>query len=137
MSLEAFASRLDTERIGVMGESIFIHYMPTDAVGILLRDGFGGLEIDHALPGYYKGSFMLIARDKTFISARDKLQDAIDALTMNDETIVAKPKVGNLPGNPEVRVNYIRPRHKPFGYPMSVGSNIEFVCNMDVCFVSA
>lgn len=123
MKLEPMAERLESEGLGSQGDDIFINFMPAEKTGLLLRYPFGGVMIDHDLPGYRKGSFQLIARGKDYETALELINQAIAALEMEEADLTG------------LRVKYMRPRHDPFTFPTSVGNNVEFLVNIDVCYV--
>ena len=124
MKLESIASLLQTASLGVMGESIFINAMPAAPVkGILLIDPFGGTPIDHELPGYRRGSFVMVVRSRDYQEAETLINAAIVALTIQDQA---------LPG---MTVKTMRARHDPFPFPVSPGNYVEFTVNIDCRYV--
>ena len=125
MKLESFAEKMQTAAVGTQGQSIFINHMPADRVGVLLRDPFGGMRLDHELPGFRKGSFQLVVRDKTMAAAKATMSAAIAA--------IATELKQDYPLS--VRVKYVRQRHDPIAYPLSAGNLTELLVNIDVCGV--
>lgn len=123
MNLEAIAARLEAQSLGVRGTSIYIHFMPADATGILLRDPTSGTKIDYELPGYRKTSFQLIVRNKAFVEGKTLINAAAAALTLGEALL------------PNMAIKYMRPTHEPISFPLSAGNNNEFVVNIDACYV--
>lgn len=123
MNLEAIAERLEQLGVGQRGESIFVDHIPTKARGILLRE-FDTTDIDHYLPNYRKSPFQVISRDSSRVAAKQKIDQAISALIISQETALTG-----------ILVKQMLPRHEPFSYPTSAGNNIEFVVNMDAWYV--
>jgi hypothetical protein len=125
MKLTSFTEKMQTAGVGQQGASIFINHMPVDMLGVLLRDPFGGLRLDHELPGFRKGSFQLIVRDKTMAAAQAKMTAAIAAIATELEQ--------DYPQG--VKVKYVRQRHDPIAFPVTAGNLQELLVNIDVCGV--
>lgn len=123
MNLEGIVDILESAGVATAGETMFINFMPTDKMGILLRDPFGGTKIDYELPGFTSTSFMLVVRHKSYAVGEALIKDAMAALTMEGKT------AGGM------RINYMRPRTTPLKYQPSIANNIEMITNFDVCYV--
>lgn len=126
MNLAGMAEILENAGVGVRGRTIFVNNMPADApTAVLLRPSFGGTPIDHELPGFVKGSFMLIVRAKRYEEGETLMKAAMTALTRQDEFTDAG-----------MRVNYLRPQHEPLVYAPSRGGLVEFTTDIDACYVA-
>lgn len=124
MRLDAVAQHLEEEGVGIVGKTIFINFIPADLEGILLRDNFGGMRYDHELPGYFKGSFMLISRARGYEKSKALSDAAIEAL-----------KAATNKEVDTVTFRYMRPRSKPFAYAPSPGQNNEFHTTVDTLYI--
>lgn len=131
MKLEAIATKLAGEGLGlVQAQNLFVHHMPADTTpGVMLRFYFGGTDIDPELPGYRKTSFQMIVRDSDYARGM-ALANSISTALNSDTTASAF----TIPGI--TQVNYIRPRSEPFVYPLSAGSQWEFLVTFDACYVA-
>jgi hypothetical protein len=124
MNLESVAEMLEDAEVGIQGTDIFVEFIPAScSQGILLRQPFGGTQIDYDLPGYRKTSFMLIARAKTYSAGKTLIDNAVAALTVDNEEVT------------NMHINYMRPQTDPFFYAPSAGGNVEFVVHIDACYV--
>lgn len=130
MKLEAVADKLVSAGLGlVVGKNLFVHHIPADATpGVMLRFYFGGTDIDPELPGYRKTSFQMIVRDSNYARGMN-LAKSISTVLNSDTT----PAALSIPGI--TQVNYIRPRSEPFVYPLSAGSQWEFLVTFNACYV--
>lgn len=125
MKLEAIAQRLQTTGVGTQGKDIHIGHMPAERDGILLRQPFGGSDIDHELPGWRQTSFQLVVRGKSFKDTQALIKNAVVQLTMLESPCST------------IYVRYMRPKHDPLSYPLSAGGRFEFVVNMEVCYIDS
>jgi len=124
MNLESIAERIEAQSVATRGRDLFLNLMPGEIpVGLLLKEPFGGTEIDHELPGYRKASFQIISRSEDYAEAKELIEQAVEALTMVDTALT------------DMQVHYMRPRHEPFTFPLTVGNRLEFLVNMDLCYV--
>lgn len=124
MNLELIVTHLEEEGVAIAGKSVFVNFIPDGMSGLLLRDQFGGVPIDHELPGYNKGSFMLISRAPGYAQSRVLMDAAIVAL----KTLAGKEIDG-------VVFKFARARATPFAFAPSPGQQNEFHTTVDVNFV--
>jgi len=126
MSMEAIGKYLETQRLGRLGESIFINEMPeTCTHGLLLRDRFSGTPIDHYLPQYRETGYRLAARSVDYAKGKELAWRALEALTIHAETQMG-----------DVLVKQLLPKNEPRAYRRSVGGLWEFEVDLDVTLVS-
>lgn len=105
-------------------KTIFVNFMPaTVKKGILVRQDYLGIQVDHELPGYFQTLFQIIVRTPGYAEGEALANSVFDAL--NRERVV----IGSM------QVKYIRPSQKPIVYPASNGDLIEFLINIDACYV--
>jgi hypothetical protein len=123
MILETVAQILADNDCGQLRKSIFVEFMPTKHKGILLIGSTAGGQIDEELPGYYRGSFQLIVREKDHVKGKELALKAIKALSIQNQ------QVG------EVKLNYVRARHLPVFYKRSEGGSLEWSVNFDTNYV--
>jgi hypothetical protein len=126
MNLAAIAERLELQGQGTRGQDIFTNHQPVTKMGILLRQPFGGSMLDHELPGIRHTSFQLVVRDTTRQAALTRMNAAIAAIATELEL--------DFTG---MHVKYIRQRHEPLEFPVSVGNLVELLVNMDTCYIIA
>lgn len=124
MDLEPIAALLEQTQCGVQAKTIFINEMKVGDAGILLKASYKGVAINPELPGFFKGEFALVARGVTYAATRALIKKAMSALTIEQETQVG-----------EWLVKYCRPRTLPISYPIPASGLVEFVTNIDCCFV--
>ncbi|WP_151708806.1 minor capsid protein [Acinetobacter brisouii] len=121
MNLLDFAKRLQDQKVGVMGKTLFINMLPIEVgLGVLLRNSLEGTAIDYELPNYSKGAFQIIVRAPSYPAGEALINQVTAALTINSE-----PVGGYF-------VNYARPRTEPVVFPLSVGNLLEFSVYVDV-----
>jgi hypothetical protein len=125
MHLEPIAALLEQEGIGTRAKTIFINTMRLEDTGILLKPDYRGTAIDPELPGYFKGSFALVVRAKSYSAGAALIKRAMDALWIEGETTLAD---GML-------VKWCRARTLPINYPVPASGVTEFVANIDCCYV--
>jgi hypothetical protein len=126
MNFDPIIEILDSSGEVESEKSLFINFVPGGLEGILLRDYFGGTPVDHELPGFIRGSFMLIARGVDYVATKERLEKCIEALKAAGD---AQETWGG------VRLNYLRPRTLPFSYAPSAGEFHEITVTMDACYV--
>lgn len=125
MSLTKIAEILEDAGVGTRGREIFVNFLPAPSrEGILLRDPFGGMTIDHELPGFRQTDFMLISRANGYQASMELMTKAIDALG-------ALKKVERH----GLYIHYMRARHEPFAYAPSPSGLVEMIVNIDSCWV--
>lgn len=124
MNLLPIANRLETEGLGTQGTSIFINFMPIECQkGLLLRTPLTGTEIDHELPGYYKGYIIVVARAPEYVAALTLMQETMKALTIYEEQ------------QDDIYLKYIRPHTLPISFPVSAGQFYEVQCRFELVYV--
>jgi hypothetical protein len=125
MNMLALAQLLANAGLGAFGESVFVGQMPSSAArAVMIRAPLKGVPVNHYLPGFYHGSFQLIARASTYDDGSALISQAIAALRIPAETMVGTMKV-----------NYCRPMTLPVAFPLSTANLIEFSTNFEICFV--
>ena len=88
MNLLQLADELETAGVGIKGETIFIHNMPsTCKTGVMLRGKFTGTKIDHELPGFYKTDVSLIVRTGNYATGEALMNEAVAALTLAEKDL--------------------------------------------------
>lgn len=124
MNLEGVAEIIENAGVGQAGTTLFINFMPADAMGILLRDPFGSTKIDYELPGMRQTAYMLVVRHKSYEVAKQLMADAVAAVTFDKEVVAGG-----------MAIKYMRPRHEPLVYQPSPANNIEMITNIDCAYV--
>lgn len=121
MNLLPLVERLQDQKVGAMGKTLFINMLPIDTpLAVLLRNSLTGTEIDYELPGYSKTQFQAIVRAPSYPQGESLMKKLTTALTFLDIT------VGNY------YFNYCRPRTEPVVFPLSEGNLLEFSVYFDV-----
>lgn len=121
MNLLPFAEHLQAKKVGVMGKTLFINMLPIDtSIGILLRNGLTGTDIDYELRGYIKTQFQVIVRAPSYPAGEALMEKLTAELTVNES------KIGSY------FFNYCRPRTEPVVFPLSEGNLLEFSVYFDV-----
>lgn len=124
MNLEPFASHLESQGIGVVGDNIFYYEMPAVVeTGILLRESQAGTLIDPELPGYRKTYFRAVVRDGSYSAGLALSEQVLEALT------IANVSLSNL------SVKFVRPLNEPIVFPRSEGDAVEFSINFEAVYV--
>jgi hypothetical protein len=126
MHLEPIAALLEQSNCGVRGKTIFINEMRVEDSGLLLKASYKGTRIDPELPGYYKGTFALVARAKGYATAKALMDAAMAVMVIEQETDVG-----------ELFVKYLRAQTLPISYPVPASGMTEFVANIDCAYVVA
>jgi len=125
MKLESVAEFLEDEGFGRRGTDIFAYHMPEEATtGILLLNPLSGTQIQHDLPGYRKGMFMVVVRAADYQTGFALCSEISALLNMAETDKLA-----------DVLVKYIRPQHDPVVYPNSTGDNLEFAVAFETAYV--
>lgn len=122
-NLDKIAELLEEASLGRRGESIFIYRMPAEAIGFLLREGHSGDLIDHELPGYRKGDFMLTYRSNDAKAGQAQMKSAMSVLTFQDVEY------------DEIMYYYCRPEREPMVYPLSLGNMVEQMVMFNVRYI--
>lgn len=126
MNLLSIAERMEGLSLGlVRAQNVFVHSMPAEVTkGVMVRENFGGTEINNEMLGYVKAEFQLIVRDSNYLAA-DTLVKAISA--------AMRQEGGTLPGMRQL--NYLRPVMEPYIYPLTVGGLWEAYVKWEACYV--
>ena len=107
------------------GKTLFVNQMPVDIpFGLMLKESFGGTQIDGELIGRRRGKFQVVARSKDYAAGEAIVIKAMNALSIV-ETL--------LPGN-AVFIRNMRPLTKPVAYMLTAGNNFEFSVNMSAIY---
>lgn len=126
MELMPFMKLLEKNKVAKIDKSLFMYSLPGAAQnGILLREELTGTVIDYELPGYYRTSFQIVVRDIEYDSAKVKMKQVIDNLTLVEVPLDM------------MWIKFCRPRTTPGAYQQTPGSQVEFSVYMDLCFCEA
>lgn len=124
MNVMPLLDRLEAAAIGVKGTSLFVNMMPTECeLGVLLKLPLTGTKINYELPGYFKTSLQVVARSHDYAQGLDLVKRAVAALLITTDTVVGA-----------MTIRFLRPKHQPVAYPLSLGNFIEFNVSMEVCY---
>lgn len=124
MKLEPVAEYLEVQNLGIRGQTLFVNQLPADLEpAVLLRDPFGGAEIQHELPGYRRASFQVIVRAKDYLEGQSLALSIAAALTLENASMTG------------LSIQFMRPRHDPFTFAPSPGNALEWVVNIDAAYV--
>lgn len=113
---------LDTVSSLKSGTSLFINNMPIGKTGVLLKEGYGGIEIDGYIPDLRRGRFTVAVRDTTYPKAKALAEEVMGVLTMKEQTLTG------------MHVKTCRPLTEPISYQNSVGDMYEFSINFSVVY---
>lgn len=123
MNLNPIVSKLEADGVGTAGKSIFINFMPFEVkTGLLLRSPLSGMDIDHELPGYFKGEFIVVARSPDYIKALELMREVMLSLTVYNQDIDT------------ISVKYMRPNTLPVSFPVSDGQFYEVQVRFDIAY---
>lgn len=123
MNLLPLAQKMETDGLGVLGETIFINMIPAECHrGILLRNPLRGTAINYELPGYYKAKFQLIARAQDYTQGDTLINAAFVSLTLSNVTLGP------------MALQFMRPITKPVVFPLSKGNLLEFAADFETVF---
>jgi hypothetical protein len=125
MHLEPIAALLEQQGVGVRAKTIFINAMRVEDTGILLKPDYKGTRIDPELPGYFKGAFALVVRAKTYAEGAALIKRAMAVLWIERETELDEG----------MTVKWCRAQTLPINYPVPASGVVEFVANIDCCYV--
>ncbi|MCP1540060.1 minor capsid protein [Methylorubrum extorquens] len=130
MRLDLLADFLELRGIGTPGIDIFEDQMPADCrTGVLLKLPLQGIDIDHELPGYFRGKVQAIVRAQKAEDGDRLAKRVMDALTLYRHGLVDKE------GREVLFINHMRPKTLPIIYPRSEGNGKEWSINMDASYV--
>lgn len=122
--LETVAQALQDAGVGVKGSDIFIHALPQGVnEGIMILMPLAGVEINHELPNYFVGRFMVVVRHSKTKHANDLGLQVSQALTKKATTLG------------DFKVNYIRPDRWPVAYPIGESGQLEVSVTFDFSIV--
>jgi len=124
MKLESIGEFLADELALVVGQTLWIHFMPADVrQGVMLREPLGGSRIDPELPGWRKTEFQVIVRDSDYARGRAL------ALEISGALLNTGPELTDM------TVRHLYPRADPYGYPLSIAALWEFQVVYDICYI--
>lgn len=124
--LELLAEFISSYGFGAVGQQVFVDFAPIEKPGLLLKSNLAGDPIDQYLPGFVRGSFMLVSRAPDYASAKDLIERAVAAL---EEGTKHQVTLGSTV------FRSVRARTKPFTFPPAQGSFREFAVTLDVVYV--
>lgn len=105
-------------------KNIFVNHMPAPVrSGILIRQDYEGVPVDHELPNHFKAAFQIVVRNPDYVSGYTLAENVSTTLSTERVTI------GSM------QVHYIRPETRPIVFPASEGDYLEFSVYFDVCYL--
>lgn len=104
------------------GTNLFINNLPTGTTGVLLKEGYGGIEIDGYIPDLRRGRFMVAVRDVSYQKAKAICEEITGVLTMKEVSLTG------------MNVKTCRPLTEPISYRNSTGDMYEFSINFSVVY---
>lgn len=114
------------------GSNLFLDRIPDNcAEGVLIRLPLAGIQINHYLPGYYKGSYLQIIVRSPYNASGMVIANAVSNLLTIYNTTYTDPNTNAF----LMQVNHIFPKHLPIVFPRSPGNLIEFSINFDTNYV--
>lgn len=126
MNVMPLVNRLETLKIGVKGDTLFVNMLPAEArKAILVRSPLSGTPINYELPGYYKATFSVIVRTPAaeYESGVALMKAVTDALSIDNLQVENQ------------FFNFVRPRTQPVTFPLSKGNLLEISAQFDANFV--
>lgn len=100
------------------GVTLFINQMPLETrLGLLLKEGFAGTEIDGEIPSLRRARFQLAARGQNYADVKALVEESIVVLTLTGVMLEG------------MQVKSIRPLTEPIPYQASIGNYVEFSVN--------
>lgn len=130
MRIELLTDLLAESGLGKPGTDLFEFEMPADCrSGVLLKLPLQGIEIDHELPGYFRGKVQAIVRAQKDETGERISKRVSAALTFTNRSFVDDKGVELM------FVNFLRPKTLPIVYPRSVGNGKEWSINLDASYV--
>lgn len=126
MNLKAIANYLQTQALGVMGQTLFIGEMPLECKqGILLMDTYAGTAIDHELPGWRDTGFRVVIRSLNYETGEQLAESVATALTIQSEV--------PMPG---ILMRQSLPQNDPLPYRRSgAGATWEFEVDIECIYI--
>ena len=130
MILEAIATVIVEQGLGVLGSTLFLHHMPeTCQQGVLLRLSLEGVETDNYKPGFYKTWYQVIVRDTTYASGEAKAQALFSGLEFYNRSFT------DTLGRPTIKILQSYNRNLPVPFPRSPDNLLEWSIRFDLQFV--
>jgi len=112
--------------LGTAAENLFMNFMPMSCKrGYMLRTPLSGIDINHEMPGYFKGEFTVIARAQDYATANTMMEEASAALKLSEVQIES------------IWVHYMRPKTLPVTFPVSDGNYFEVQVRFEFCFAAS
>lgn len=132
MRIDLLANQLASQGVGIIGKTIFAHYMPAECEqGVLIKLPIGGIEHDNYMPGFYKSRIQAIVRAQSE-SKGEKLSDKVIQALVHKQT----KDYFDQPGSKfAMRINYLLQDQLPIRYPRLDGNGIEWSLNFLTSFV--
>jgi hypothetical protein len=127
MQLEPFANLIVQAGLGVMGQSLFLHYMPPSIdSAIVILPSLAGSAISYEMPGWRKDAgFQVIVRDPLVAKGEPLARQIMAALTITKQTLL--PSYG--PGMPALLLAYCRPMQDPIVFARQKSGSWEVSVN--------
>ena len=118
MKFEPLVEKLQEELGLKPGTDLFINQMPaTVKKGVLLRETYGGTEIDGYIPDMRRGRFQVAVRGKGYSEGYALAEAISEVLTLDNVTLTG------------LQVKNMRPISEPAGFALSDANNYEFLVN--------
>ena len=125
MKLEPLAEWLECEGYGKRAKDIFVHHMPDDRNGILLKLLPAGQRTYPDIPDLRRSRFQVIVRGYGYETGFEKAWALREALAWDDRSEVLSD---------EIRIAHMFPRHDPIPFPYSEGDNLEIAVTFDAAY---
>lgn len=124
MKLQAVVDKIESEGLGVPGQTLFRDQMPSSVNDALLVASKTPFMTHPYVHEYRKGQIQLIARTSSEDNSRSKLESVITALASNGRQIFGSAV-------------FLRfwPAHEPLVYSRSSADLVEASVNFDVVFI--
>lgn len=130
MILEAIATVLVENKLGVMGKTLFLHHMPeTCKQGVVLRIPLSGIQTDSYKPGFYKSGYQAIVRDKAHESGQALADKVMEKLEFYNRDFADKK------GKPTIRILQSYACILPVVYPKLPDNMLEWSTMFDIQYL--
>lgn len=124
MNLESIATYLEENELGKAGQTIFVNRLPAPvSEGILLLPPYGGVPIDHYMPGYHRSDFRLVVRSPDYARALQLATACSAVLNRQSRTLMG-----------DLVVTQCLPRNLPRPYRNTEGDYVEMEVEIDIWF---